>query len=116
MITREEYQNAVQTILAYNEQCKKDVEEIKNIPIPDFVKDNSTAFPYTKITDLDISVRTYNRLKHLIYPKSTFNCTLLDLCEYSIIDFQKIQGVGKRTIKEINEIMSLAGLTFKPNK
>lgn len=116
MITREQYQDAVQTILAYNEQCKKDVEEIKKIPIPNFVKDNPTAVPYAKITDLDISVRTYNRLKVLIYPKSTFNCTLLDLCEYSISDFQKIQGVGKRTIKEINEIISLAGLRFKPNK
>jgi hypothetical protein len=116
MITREQYENAVQTILAYNEQCKKDVEEIKNLPIPNFVKDNHNTLPYTKITDLDITPRLYNRLYHLIYPKSMHGCTLLDLCEYSIIDFQEIQGVGKRTIKEISEIMSLAGLRFKPNK
>ena len=90
------------------EQILKDWEESKEydkigIPVLEYI--SKIDFLNTKIDDCDLSIRTKN-----ICRMNDFK-VIRDLIDYSTKDLMMLH-FGKRTIKEIQELLSIKGYSF----
>ena len=83
-----------------------DIAEKLGNPVPDDVI--SVISPkFTKIDELNLSVRAYNCLK-----RSSL-CTLEDVCALSLDELAKIRNLGKKAFDEVVEVVHERNRKFK---
>lgn len=105
MITKEQYQIALDTIIAYKKQLSEDLSKSQ------LEYKKARILPNSLISDSLISVRLYNILNQ--YGLDRFNATVFDVAEIGLSRFKKINGVGSKIVDEYKELIIDAGLEIK---
>jgi hypothetical protein len=107
-ISYDQYKQAIEVILKYSEQNKE------RFLISEYNKSDKIN-PNTLFVDSGASIRLYNRISRHFREKGLipYNTTYLDVSKLSYSDIKKIGGIGAASIKELDEILSYAGLNIK---
>lgn len=71
------------------------------------VKDDSNKFQNMTIEDLELSVRSFNCLKRANIQ------TVEELTQKTEEDMMKVRNLGKKSLKEVKEVLTSYGLSFK---
>lgn len=114
MITRKEFDRAINIIHAYYEQESKLLSEVKNeinfLPKFKFVK------PEHGLCDVDMSVRLFNILRFNFFKGRGWNDDprISELSTISKNDFIKCRNAGKKTLDELEQICLCAGIKLLP--
>ena len=121
MITKEEYINARNIMIAYKEQLEKELLNVKkdiDLIEPSLLLRNYivTQPLVTKNTIKNgISVRIYNTLKKdSEYLGISQEPTVLDLARVSISDFKKLHGINKKSIDALERFAKKMDIKLLP--
>lgn len=97
-----------QILIAHFEKFLNLVEVTRDINIEkDVVTVEENQYENIMIDELDLSVRSYNCLKRAGIQ------SVLELTEKTEEDMMKVKNLGKKSLKEIKEKLTLLGLSFK---
>jgi hypothetical protein len=126
MISREDYINARNTMLAYEKQLKDELLNVtkditstlerdteSNLCLKNYV--NTCLSSYKNVPKVGISKRVYNALKRDyeflgISPEPT----LMDLHRLSLSKFEDVRGVNKKSVWNITEFAEAKGIFLLP--
>ena len=84
-------------------------EEEEEATFPEEEEDDSSKVLDMTIEDLDLSVRSFNCLKH-----ANIN-TVADLAEKTEDDMMKVRNLGRKSLEEVKKKLEELGLTLKQN-
>ena len=108
-ISYKQYEHAVYIIKEYRLQTQGVLIDIENL-------NAQTVDPFTLFINGDFSVRLHNRI-HAYYQKTgedAFKKTLVDIANISYSDLKRVGGLGSKSKKELDSLLSNAGLKMKP--
>jgi DNA-directed RNA polymerase alpha subunit len=124
MVTEKEFLKAIEIVNKYKLQVYNKCEEMKL----ELNKNNITNSLITKetlISDLDLSVRCFNALRALCLNNEDMKNLKWSylVCEVTIghfenikkYDLYRLRNIGKKSIKEIEEVFLQAGVSLKNN-
>lgn len=114
MITRKQYETALEIISEYRNQIKREYEEIR-------YEISFTHTSDTKLENTHMSVKLYNILRSNAR-KFNLNVdyfdknssTIADLKNISMSEFLTVRLCGKKTLEELKNICIHAGVIMKP--
>lgn len=105
-VTYEQFKEAVALIDKYKKQTREDFIEAEGIKV-------ETLDPFTKLMDCGVSIRLHNRLfSH--FQREFLDTTLHDMSMMDAKSLLMIKGFGIKCLRELETILSYAGLTLKP--
>lgn len=107
-VTYKQYKEAINVILKYSEQNEE------RFRISEYNKSDKIN-PNTLFIDSGASVRLHARISSHFRDKGLipYDTTYLDVSKLSYSDIKKIGGLGAKAIRELDEILSYAGLNIK---
>jgi len=108
MITNEEYQNALNIVKAYRQQCIDVIAEI------DKNTDKYYELRNSKLGDSDLSVRAKNVLFFNDFELNQFDSLVKDLANISRNELLKCRNLGKKSLTEIDELCKVANILMRP--
>lgn len=110
MITHQEYQTALKTIIEYRNQCVDAIDIIEKVTA---INESQLMIQKTKLIDSGLSVRAINGFKYRsLIDKDLQDILVIDLATISYYDLRRTRNIGNRSLNEIKELCKSAGINL----
>lgn len=122
MITHQEYRHALNIIREYSKQVMEELKEAEKtntllIGKVDSLELFKGVTPEQNIHDTGISLRLLHAIRLFLWDHSineSQDFFVKDLSRISVQEFYRFRNVGKKTVKELQDLCKCAGITLKP--